>query len=285
MGHRVNLLHSLPRTAWNYSRKSGDKMNSFIAWIGGKHILAKKIISIMPEHHTYVEVFGGAGWVLFKKPQSKVEVWNDLNSDLVNLFRVVRNKLDQFKHRQYYLLASREEYCVFQKAIKEGKFKDDIDRAIAFYYCIKNSFGSSVFNGWAFGPDRPPRYCSSFDYLNAARERLKNVYIDNLSYERLIPNWDRKHTLFYCDPPYYMLIRKKGKDYYQCAFTEEDHVKLRDMLKRIAGKFILSYDDDPYVRRLYREFKMTKTNSVRYSMNNRLNQPIRKMNELIITNF
>jgi DNA adenine methylase len=89
-------------------------MNSFISWIGGKHILAKKIIQMMPEHHTYVEVFGGAGWVLFKKPQSKVEVWNDLNSDLVNLFRVVRNRLNAFKQRQYFLLASREEYYAFQ---------------------------------------------------------------------------------------------------------------------------------------------------------------------------
>lgn len=119
-------------------------MNSFISWIGGKHILAKKIISIIPEHHCYVEVFGGAGWVLFKKPPSKVETWNDLNSDLANLFRIVRNRLDRFKRRQQYLLASREEYSAFQKAIKEGKFRDDVDRAIAFYYCIKNSFGSGI---------------------------------------------------------------------------------------------------------------------------------------------
>ena len=126
-------------------------MNSFLAWIGGKRILAKTIISMMPEHKTYVEVFGGAGWVLFRKNPSEVEAWNDLNSDLVNLFRVVRNKLHVFKRRQYFLLSSREEYFTFQKAIKTGSFKDDIDRAIAFYYCIKNSFGSGIFTGFAHG--------------------------------------------------------------------------------------------------------------------------------------
>lgn len=224
-------------------------MNSFISWIGGKHILAKKIISIMPGHHTYVEVFGGAGWVLFRKSPSRVECWNDLNSDLVNLFRVARDRLDAFKNRQYFLLASREEYQTFQQNLKTGKFRDDIDRAIAFYYCIKHSFGSGIFTGWAFGPDRPPRYCNSLGHLYAAHERLKSVFIDNLSYERLIANWDKKETLFYCDPPYYMLLKKPGRGYYQCDFTADDHVRLRDTLKGISGKFILSYDDDPEIRK------------------------------------
>jgi len=107
-------------------------MNSFIAWVGGKRILRKTIIKMMPEHHTYVEVCGGGGWVLFGKEPSKVEVWNDLNSDLVNLFRVVRNRLSVFKRRQFYLMASREEYHRFMADIKSGTFKDDIERAIAF---------------------------------------------------------------------------------------------------------------------------------------------------------
>lgn len=262
-------------------------MNSFISWVGGKNILARKIISLMPEHHCYVEVFGGAGWVLFKKPTSKVEVWNDLNSDLVNLFQVVRNRLDQFKRRQYFLLASREEYCTFQQAIKKGKFKDNIDRAIAFYYCIKNSFSSGIFTGWHFGPNKIPRYCSSLNRLEEARERLKNIYIDNLSFERLIPNWDRKDTVFYCDPPYFMLLEKRpgSRSYYQYTFTQEDHVKLRDILKGISGKFILSYDNHSLIRKLYRGFNVKKTEPVRYSMNNRVNTPLRRVSELIITNF
>lgn len=262
-------------------------MNSFIAWIGGKRILAKKIISMMPQHKTYVEVFGGAGWVLFRKEISKIEVWNDLNSDLVNLFRIVRNNLDEFKSRQYFLLSSRQEYYDFQKALKAGKFKNSIDRAIAFYYCIRNSFGSGIFTGWAFGPNRMPRYTISLDHLEDAKERLKNVYIDNLSFGRLIPNWDRKDTLFYCDPPYYMLLDRGRGSYYQCTFTKDDHIRLKDTLKSIKGRFILSYDNNPEVKKLYKDkkFKVTETEPVLYSMNNRLKCPARRVRELIITNF
>lgn len=260
-------------------------MNSFISWIGGKSLLAKTIISMMPEHHTYVEVFGGAGWILFKKERSKVEVWNDLNSDLVNLFRIVRHRLPEFQRRQYFLLASREEYYAFQQHYKDGKFKDDIDRAVAFYYLIKNSFGSGIFTGWAFGPQRPPHYDPQSESLTQARDRLQRVHIDNRSFDKLIPRWDRKETLFYCDPPYMMLLDLKGRGYYQCSFTAEDHTLLRDTLKAIKGKFILSYDDHPDVRRLYKRFHLHETTPVRYTMANRPGSKNRRVGELIITNF
>lgn len=258
---------------------------SFLSWIGGKSKLRKTIIDLMPEHHAYVEVFGGAGWVLFGKPQSPVEVYNDLNSELVNLFRIVRNRLGAFKRRQHFLLASREEYVAFQKAMQEGKFKSNIDRAIAFYYLIKNSFGSGIVTGWGFGPNRGPKYQSSLDFLEAARDRLRDVYIDNISFERLVPNWDRKTTLFYCGPPYYMLLDRKGRSYYQCTFEEADHVRLRDMLKGIEGKFILSYDDHEAVRKLYKRFNVIETGPVHYCMNNRRDAPARKVSELLIANF
>lgn len=259
-------------------------MNSFIAWVGGKRILARKIISMMPEHKTYVEVFGGAAWVLFRKEPSEVEVYNDLNSDLVNLFQVVRDRLDAFRSRQYYLLSSREEYYRFMEALKAWKFRSKVDRAIAFYYCIRNSFGSGIFTGWAFGPERGPKYCGGLDTLDLARERLKGVYIDNLGFERLIPNWDRAGTLFYCDPPYAMLLDRSGRSYYQCDFQEADHERLRDVLKGISGKFILSYDDHPLIRKLYRRFRILEVEKVNYSMNQRPGTKSRFRPELLITN-
>ncbi len=260
-------------------------MNSFIAWIGGKHILSKQIVSMMPEHKTYVEVFGGAGWVLFKKNSSKIECWNDLNGNLANLFRVVRCNLEAFKRRYFFLLSSRDEYMAFQKALKTGKFKDNIDRAIAFYYCVKNSFGSGVYTGFAFSPERPPRIVD-FEHLKEIRDRLQNVYIENVSYDRLVPNWDRKETLFYCDPPYLVCLMKPGANkYYQFTFDSKDHERLRDILKGISGRVILSYDDHPDIRKLYARFNIQETKPVLYTIGNRKRLSTRRISELLITNF
>lgn len=264
-------------------------MNSFIAWVGGKKNLSKTIVAMIPEHHCYVEVFGGAGWVMFRKgPEpSKVEVWNDLNADLVNLFRVVRDELDVFKRRQFYLLASRDEYMRFQKALKAGTLDCRIDRAIAYYYCIKNSFGAGIYSGFAFGASRGPKYGMGLDRLEEVRDRLKRVYIENLSFERLIATYDRPETLFYCDPPYAMLLSKGKGQYYQHEFTDEDHVRLRDSLASIQGRFVLSYDDHELVRELYkgRRFRIHEAGDVYYSTNNRAGRSPRRRPELLITNF
>ena len=82
-----------------------------------------------------------------------------------------------------------------------------------------------------------------------------------------------------------MLLERKGRSYYQCTFDREDHTRLRDVLKGIEGKFILSYDDNQEIRKLYRRFNIMETSPVLYSMNNRRNAPARKVRELIITNF
>jgi DNA adenine methylase len=134
--------------------------------------------------------------------------------------------------------------------------------------------------------ERGPKYCAGLDVLDLARERLNNVYIDNLSYEKLIPQWDREGTLFYCDPPYAMMLGKKGRSYYQHDFTEEDHTRLRDLLKGISGRFILSYDDHPLVRELYRHrsFRIHEVEKVNYCLNSRPGTKPRYRPEVIVTN-
>ena len=262
-------------------------MNSFISWEGGKRILAQQLVAMMPEHKCYVEVFGGGGWVLFRKDPSKAEVYNDLNSDLVNLYKVVRNDLDRFKGRQFYLLSSREEYKRFMADIRTREFQDDVDRAIAFYYCLRNSFGGKVFGGYGYGTTQRSKYRAGLKRLDEAHERLQHVYIEHLSFERLIPNYDRPHTLFYCDPPYAMEMARPGGALYQHSFTEEDHVRLRDILKGIKGKFILSYDDHPFVRKLYKArcFRIHQVDRVLRSLNQRPGREAKFGAELVITNY
>lgn len=261
-------------------------MYTFIPWVGGKFLLAPDIVALIPDiRKTYIEVFGGGGKVLFLKGRQsrEVEIYNDINKDLVNLFRIVRDRLDQFKSRQYFLLSSRHEYSEFLKNYRAGKFKDDIDRAIIFYYLIKTSFGAGITTGWGVSKVRPSKYPACLEDLEEVRERLKRVHVECLSYDRLIPKYDAKEAVFYCDPPYYLTLEKPG--YYQHELKEEDHARLRDLLAGIDGRFILSYDNHPAVRKLYKGFKIKTTRPVHYSMNNRPGQPARHQEEVLITNF
>jgi DNA adenine methylase len=177
-------------------------MLGFIPWVGGKSRLAPVIISLFPRHDCYIEVFGGGAWVLLYKPKVKTEIYNDVDGDLVNLFRVARDYDLQFINRQYFLLSSRQEYKTFQEAWRNNKPKDDIDRAIMYYYLLKNSFGAKITAGWGFGRHDTPRYPTCLDTLMDIRERLKETYIENNPFNKCIETWDSNEAMFYLDPPY-----------------------------------------------------------------------------------
>lgn len=249
-------------------------MNSFISWIGGKKLLKKKIIEQFPEtFDRYIEVFGGAGWVLFdKEKHADLEVYNDVNGNLVNLFRCVKYHPDELQKELDWILVSREQFfdCVSQNDIRG---MTDIQKAACFYCCIKLSFGSGL---RTFGV-RPRDMQKTIAYLREVSKRLNRVVIENVDFECLIKTYDRKSALFYCDPPYY-----EAEKYYPDRFQPEDHIRLRDTLSRIKGKFLLSYNDCSQIRELYEGYELievdrqdtlvTKTNPRRYK-------------ELIIKNY
>lgn len=112
-------------------------------WLGGKYRLAGTIIPLIPSDHTcYAEVFGGAAWVLFKKPPSKVEAINDINADVINLYRCVQNHLPELLRQAEYLLPSRDEYCRLQHC--NPTTLTDIQRAVRFLYLHRMGFGGKV---------------------------------------------------------------------------------------------------------------------------------------------
>lgn len=249
-------------------------MKSFISWIGGKKLLKKKIIEQFPEKFDrYIEVFGGAGWVLFdKEKHADLEVYNDVNGDLVNLFRCVKYHPDAMQKELEWSLASREQFfdCVSQNDIRG---MTDIQRAARFYCRIKLSFGTDL---RSFGV-RPRDMQKTIAYLQEVSKRLSKVVIENVDFERLMQTYDRESALFYCDPPYY-----EAEKYYPDRFQPKDHVRLKDALSQIKGQFILSYNDCLEIRELYKEYHLievdrqdnlvTKTNPRRYK-------------ELIIKNY
>ena len=113
-----------------------------LPWIGGKCNLAGRIIPLMPEHRCYCEVFAGAAWLLFKKPESRLEILNDINMDLVTLYRVIKHHLDEFIRYLRWMVTARDEFERF-KAMRADTMTD-VQRAVRFYYLHRNAFAPGI---------------------------------------------------------------------------------------------------------------------------------------------
>ena len=222
-------------------------MNSFMSWVGGKKALREEVVRRFPLYYErYIEVFGGGGWVLFHKPPgSDFEVYNDYNSLLTNLYRCVRDKPDLLMNALKYVLNSREDFDRVRLALRRQR-TTDVQRAAWFYQIIRCSYASAL-NSYG---SQPHDMRANFPLIEQAHRRLKDVVVENKDFEKLIRQYDRPVSLFYCDPPYHATegyYQNIGED----GFTEKDHIRLRDTLLSIEGKFLLSYNDDEFVRRLY----------------------------------
>lgn len=221
-------------------------MKSFIPWIGGKSQLAKRIVSTFPEKFDrYIEVFGGGGSVLFASDKhAPMEVYNDANGQLVNLFRCIKYHRGELQKEIRYYLNSREMFQDCRKQLECPGFTD-IQRAAMYYICIKISFGADTDS---FGCAPKGLDTARFEEIE---KRLERVVIEHKDFEALIKQYDRSDALFYCDPPYHTTEK-----HYSERFTEEDHHRLNAVLKALKGHFILSYNDDEFIRKLYKEFKI-----------------------------
>jgi DNA adenine methylase len=245
-----------------------------LSWVGGKSLLADKIIPMIPTHRCYVEVFAGAAWLLFKKPESKAEVINDINRDLVTLYRVVQNHLEEFARYFKWMLISRDEFERLRKV--DPSTLTDIQRSARFYYLIKAGFGSRAVNP-TFGISTTQRLRLG-EELSEAHLRLARVTVENLPYADVIKRYDRPATFFYVDPPYF-----KCEDYYgKGLFSRADFANLAELLGGIKGKFIMSINDAPEIRKAFAGFKIT-TAPTRYSLASK--KVDGRVVELLVANF
>ena len=258
----------------------------------------------------YIEVFGGGGWVLFGKPPDDrcMEVYNDYNSNLANLFYCVKNRTGAFlKELGFLPLNSRDEFTVIRKFIEkqepdtrflieelelaekyllppdyeevkkillENAEVTDVKRAAAFFKLIRYSYGS----GCTSYSCRPFDVRNCFDTIWQASRRLADTVIENIDFEALIRQYDRDSAFFYCDPPYF-----ETEGHYEVVFRKEDHVRLRDTLAGIEGKFMVSYNDCEYIRELYQDFQIeavTRINNLAQRYDNGSEFP-----EVLIANY
>lgn len=243
-------------------------MKSFIPWIGGKSLLANRIISMFPDDFSrYIEAFGGGASVLFHgERHANLEVYNDRNSELVNLFRCAKFHRAELQREISGYFNSREIFDEIQAKMALSGFTD-IQRAGMFFVTARMSFGANM---RTFGGRQ--RNLSG-DCLTAVEERLENVVIENMDFGELIKKYDCDSSLFYCDPPY-----SRTERYYNESFRREDHERLKAILSQISGKFILSYNDDEFIREIYRDFEIIP-------VDRQNNFSTGRFKELIIKNF
>lgn len=238
------------------------KTNTLIPWPGGKSRLASQLFPLFDNtHKTYVEPFAGAAAMLFLRSEpAKCEVLNDVNGELVNLYRVVQHHLDEFVRQFRWQLVSREEFTRLMKS--EPSTLTDIQRAARFFYLQKTCFGAKV-SGQSFGVDSggPPRInlMRLEEDLSAAHLRLARVTIENLGWQVCMAKYDRPDAFFFCDPPYW---KTEG---YGVPFGLDQYQALATVMGALKGRALLTINDHPDMRQVFAGFRLKRL-TTRYTI-------------------
>lgn len=254
-------------------------INALLKWVGGKRFLRKKIAALIPEKlETYIEPFGGAGWVFFARERyAKTEIFNDIDGRLINLFTIVKYHPNALIEELSFYLNSRENF----KRFLQIEPVTDIQKAAKFYYLISKSFAGK---GEHFACSKKRGQSSFFNTLERIKQisaRLATATIENLDFAELIKGYDFDGAFFYCDPPYFCQL---GYDKKICGVME--HLKLCEALRNVKGRFLLSYNDCEEVRDFYKGFEMLEIERPNNISNTQAEKQKNKTyKELLIANY
>lgn len=223
---------------------------------------------------------------LTRKKPSKIEIFNDINDDLINFYKVIQDddKYKQLIDELYFIPKSREIFNTYDIKIKNKEYKNDIEHAAMFYYLLKLVFGG-----------RFDRVKKSFCIPNDGRKninydkfpieflqlhkRIKNVYIEKSDYKYILKKYDRGDGLFYLDPPYLNTIEHN----YGVNFYIEEYKTLERLLSKLKSKWILTCNNTSELVELFKNYNI-QNNEVHYSVSG-TSTACKKYKELIITNY
>ncbi|WP_336981566.1 DNA adenine methylase [Altererythrobacter fulvus] len=234
-----------------------DPVRPVAPWLGGKRNLAKRLvarINAVP-HDTYAEAFVGMGGVFLRRDRRpKCEVINDASQDVANLFRVLEHHYVAFTDMIRFQISSRANFERLSK--QDPETLTDMRRAARFLYLQRLAFGGKIGRNQSFGvaPGRP----GSFDIskltpmLQELGERMAGVTIECLDWQAFVRRWDRPNTLFFLDPPYFGFENKYGAG----LFDRSQFEVMAQILAGIRGRFILSLNDHPEIRRIFAAFDL-----------------------------
>lgn len=228
-------------------------VRSPLRWFGSKAAVAAQVVEHLGAHVHYVEVFSGSAAVLFAKPRSKIETLNDVDDDVVNLFRVLRdpNTATMLVQRCTTTAYARREFLTARTILTAGRAPlggaavDRVERAWAFLVAVNFSVSSSSHStGWSVavsdpgGSIPPARWRAAVARLERTAARLEGVQVDCSDWREVLSRYDRPSTVFYLDPPYHPELRSGGR--YRHEMTAGDHDELVETLLGLKGRAVLS---------------------------------------------
>jgi DNA adenine methylase len=253
-----------------------SKSKPILRWPGGKSRLLKTILPLIPQHVCYCEPFFGGGAVLYAKERAATEVVNDLNGDLVGLYRNIQFHLPALLGELDWLFASRQNLHDFvrQRGLTE------LQRAARFLLVNRTSFGGTM---TSFGVAKTKGGGVGFKHkvvaelLGNAHARLDGVVVENLPYERCLKNYDSKDTFFFIDPPYL----NADTEAYQ-GWSADQLRQFRRQVEKLQGKWIVTVDDSPLNRDLFSDCTLLAVKTQNRLCNNRTHSHT-QFGELVIT--
>jgi DNA adenine methylase len=225
-----------------------------IPYFGGKGKFIQKLLPLIPKHHTYCEVFGGAAALLFAKHPSRVDIYNDLWDGVVNLYRVIRD-VDRFPEFQRLCELTPYSRAEYNRCRAEWKTEPcEIRKAWMFFVVARQGLNVDFGHSWGLNITQSLRgmsgcvsnYLTAVDALPQIHARLQTIQIENNDFRTIIPAYDRMETFFYLDPPYLQSTRKGGQ--YEYEMTDSDHADLVKLCLEARGQILLSayLDDESY---------------------------------------
>lgn len=217
-----------------------------LGYFGGKYFLKEWIIQNLDFGRTaYLEPFAGSAVVLLYKPRHKIEIINDYNQDIANLFYCLKEKYDEFMKEAEYLVNSRAWFVKFRDELNESVAElGDVKRAIKYLFVLRTSV-SGYMRAWSLSYRNQKKIVDP-EFFKFIHDRLQNVFIDNRDFREVIENaLDVEDICIYADPPYY------GREHHYKGFSREDHYVLAELLNKAKGYVVLSYYYFDEMEKLY----------------------------------
>ena len=272
------------------SRQRSKRGLIAFGWYGGKYSHLDWLMPLLPECHHYCEPFAGSAAVLINRKPAPVETYNDIDGEVVNFFRVLRDHYEELTRGISLTPFSREEYHLAIYGEKSGI--SDVERARRFYVRARQTrtglAQTASLGRWANCKDTSragmsgvvSRWLGGVDALDSIAQRLIRVQFENRPAVDVIRLYDASQTLFYCDPPYLHDTRGDAKAY-GFEMNEDQHQEFAHTVNECKGMVAVSGYDHPLMDKLFRPDRWFKTSGPEKTIHS--TKGIRK--EMLWTNF